>query len=117
MKILVCGDRNWSSYSTILATLREYPVTIIVQGECRGADLLGKRAGQELKCEIKSYPADWATHGRAAGPIRNTAMLKEKPDLVLAFHSNIDQSRGTKNMILQAKKSKILTRIIKECVS
>ena len=29
---------------------------------------------------------DWATHGRAAGPIRNQAMLQEgKPDVVVAF--------------------------------
>jgi hypothetical protein len=38
------------------------------------------------KPEIKRYVchADWETHGRAAGPIRNEKMLTWKPDLVVA---------------------------------
>ena len=39
-------------------------------------------------------------YGRAAGPIRNTAMLDMKPDELIAFWDG--RSRGTKNMIDQA---------------
>lgn len=35
---------------------------------------------------------------------RNKEMLeKGKPDLVVAFHENLEKSKGTKNMIMQAK--------------
>ena len=61
------------------------------------------------------FPADWKKYGRAAGPIRNKQMLNEgKPDLVLAFHTNIENSKGTKSMIQIAKKSEIKIILIKE---
>lgn len=48
-------------------------------------------------------------------PIRNKQMLDEgKPDLVLAFHTDIENSKGTKNMIYQAKKRGIKVILIKE---
>jgi hypothetical protein len=35
---------------------------------------------------VETYEADWESHGRAAGPIRNAKMLIEgKPDYVIAF--------------------------------
>jgi len=42
-------------------------------------------------------------------------MLDEgKPDLVLAFHTDIKNSKGTKNMIQQAEKRGIKVILIKE---
>ena len=37
-----------------------------------------------------------------------------KPDFVAAFHNNIDQSKGTKNMINQAKKAGIPFKVISD---
>ena len=46
------------------------------------------------------FAADWATNGKAAGPIRNRKMLTEgRPDLVVAFPGG----RGTADMIAQSK--------------
>lgn len=51
---------------------------------------------------VRVFPADWETHGRAAGHIRNRQMLVEgKPDIVVAFAGG----RGTQNMINQARKA------------
>jgi hypothetical protein len=36
--------------------------------------------------KIQSFPANWIKYGITAGPIRNLEMIKENPDLVLAFH-------------------------------
>ena len=45
---------------------------------------------------------------RAAGPIRNQRMLVEgKPDLVIAFHDDLESSRGTKDMIKRSLKAGI----------
>jgi UDP-N-acetylmuramoylalanine-D-glutamate ligase len=55
-----------------------------------------------MRIPVETYEADWDTHGKAAGPIRNKRMLDEgKPDLVVAFPGG----RGTANMISQARKA------------
>ena len=48
--------------------------------------------------DVNAKPADWKRHGRAAGPIRNGEMLKDRPDLVVAFPGG----KGTANMVTQA---------------
>jgi hypothetical protein len=47
------------------------------------------------------FPADWKTHGKAAGPIRNRQMAKNAEALIALWDGN---SRGTKNMIETATK-------------
>ena len=100
MKILVCGDRNWIQRMPIRYALYGMPKgTIIINGACRGADKTSSVVARHLGFECREYPADWEKHGRAAGPIRNREMLdKESPDLVIAFHSNIFHSKGTRDM-------------------
>ena len=53
------------------------------------------------KPDIKRYVchADWETHGRAAGPIRNEKMLTWKPDLVVAFPGGV----GTADLVRRAE--------------
>ena len=87
--------------------LLQQQVTRVVEGECRGADLAGKAAAEKLGIPVSPYPADWSA-GRVAGMIRNTKMLlRGKPDQVWAFHDNIKDSRGTKDMMLQALRKKL----------
>jgi len=51
------------------------------------------------------FPAHWDEYGRAAGPIRNRQMLdKGWADAVVAFHLNLDESKGTADMVREARK-------------
>ena len=97
----MCGDRNYSDASTILEALSEFSSDrVLIHGDCRGADRLGAAIGLRLGMKVKAYPADWKTHGRAAGPIRNREMLRKgRPTVVLAFHKSLHTSRGTKDMV------------------
>lgn len=114
MRILVCGDRNWTDKETIRKFLLEYNPTVVIEGEARGADSLAREVAEEEGIVVEKYPADWNTNGKAAGPIRNQQMLKKgKPDMVLAFHDNLDKSKGTKHMITIAKKSGLRVFLIK----
>jgi hypothetical protein len=62
----------------------------------------------ELGCLVQPYPADWEKYGKAAGSIRNSEMLtKGKPHGVLAFHNDLVNSKGTKNMVVQSLKAGI----------
>jgi hypothetical protein len=53
---------------------------------------------------VRHFPADWDKYGKAAGPIRNKQMLDEgKPQAVIAFSYDLARSRGTANMVAQAR--------------
>ena len=59
---------------------------------------------------IIKFPADWNKYGKAAGVLRNQQMLDEgHPDLVVYFHKDIENSKGTKDMIIRAIDANIRT--------
>jgi hypothetical protein len=99
-KLLVCGDRGWQDdkmiYSVLCELKKEYGITTIIEGEASGADRAGASAARKLDLTLKPFPAQWLRYGRAAGP--NRQMLKDNPDLVVAFHDDLKNSKGTKNM-------------------
>lgn len=101
MKVLVCGGRDFSDYDYLESVLNEVdsktPILELAQGGARGADSLAhKWAVENGIYKICTFIADWDTHGRAAGPIRNRQMLNEfQPDLVVAFPGGF----GTEHMI------------------
>ena len=106
MRLLVCGDRNWSDYGSIVARIRELAPERVIEGEARGADRLARTAAYALGIGVAAFPAQWNTYGRSAGMIRNQQMLDEgKPDMVLAFHDNILSSKGTADMVRRAKQA------------
>lgn len=75
--------------------------TFIIHGGAKGADSWADDWAVINWCPCTAFKADWNTHGRKAGPIRNAQMLDEgKPDLVLAFPTG---GRGTANMIALAR--------------
>jgi len=114
MRILVCGDRRWTDYGMIWKELVErLPIELVIHGGARGADALAGRAARELGIPVSEFPAEWSRYGRAAGPIRNRRMLDEgKPDLVLAFHNDINRSLGTRNMVRQAVEAGVPVEVV-----
>ena len=113
MRVLVCGDRNWTNKSKIREELEAlHDVELIIHGAARGADTLAGEVAKELNILVIEYPADWHRYGKAAGPHRNREMLDDNPNLVLAFHSHIRLSKGTADTVREARKRGIPTRII-----
>ena len=110
MKILVTGDRNWTDKNIIKTALSEYGATELIEGEARGADSLAREAAEELGIPVTKVPAKWYDdNGKFrvwAGPERNKWMLDMKPDLVLAFHNDLANSKGTRNCVMQARSKK-----------
>jgi hypothetical protein len=112
MRVLICGDRNWTGWAAIEREIAKLPLgTTIIHGAARGADTIAATIGTRLGLEVQAYPAHWESFGRAAGPIRNRWMLDSKPDLVLAFHRNLDSGKGTKNTVGMAEKRGIEVRV------
>jgi hypothetical protein len=88
---------------------------VVIEGEAKGADTLARQAAEYFGIPVLAYPANWDRYGAAAGPIRNRQMLMEGcPDAVVAFHNDIQTSKGTKNMIAQALKQGLLVMVYTE---
>lgn len=109
LRVLVCGDRNWTDRALIRERLRPFGLkvrpgfVVLIEGGCRGADAIARDVARELRYSLEEYNAEWDRYGRAAGPIRNQQMLDEAgPNLVLAFHDHIDRSRDTRDMLDRA---------------
>lgn len=142
MKILICGDRNYDNQALVWTVLDGFYLNhnvgfgvahrdpfFIIEGGAKGADRLAKNwvydsplhsspdynnhGASEARIVHLQFPANWNEYGRAAGPMRNFQMLNEgKPDIVLAFHDNIEKSKGTKHMVSVAKERGIPTYVI-----
>jgi hypothetical protein len=113
MKVLVCGDRNWSSESVILERLSKLPAgTTVIEGGARGADQMAGAIARRLGLPVVEVPANWGLHGRAAGPIRNRKMLDMSPTLVIAFHPDLAKSKGTADTVREAGRRGIPAEVI-----
>jgi len=112
MRILFCGDRNWTNYKIICDVMADLDPDVVIEGGAKGADILAAAAADDFDISVLTFPADWKKYGRAAGPIRNTQMLNEgMPELVVAFHDDIQNSKGTLNMVQQSEKRKIPVKV------
>ncbi len=116
--VLVTGDRNWNNLFIIA---RELGMCVsmrrLVHGNAKGADKQSGRIAKVLigKDNVKAHTARWNKFGRAAGPIRNRKMQKkEKPQFVLAFHTNLAASKGTADMVSVARKAGIPVKVVTE---
>ena len=112
-RVLICGGREWNNPYPILRELRALPdsITTVIHGDARGADKLGGVIAEGLDLNVISVPANWRGKGKAAGFVRNQKMLKMKPDIVLAFHEDISQSKGTRHMISIARAAGVEVRV------
>jgi hypothetical protein len=120
MRLLVCGGRMYGCISddtpdslidqeTERATaerlklydmLDQMAPDFVITGYAKGADQWADNWACMRNVPHRNYPADWKTHGKAAGPIRNQRMIDHgQPDLVLAFPGG----RGTADMIRRAR--------------
>lgn len=117
-KVLVCGSRYYRDRDRVFEVLDAYrgrigPHMLIISGGAQGADEFARQWAADRKVDHLIMYAKWEVEGRGAGPIRNRRMAKKKPRLVLAFHPDLDQSRGTRDMIGLADKLKIKFKVFK----
>lgn len=116
VRILVTGSRTWTAIGAlraVLASVRQrYPRAILVHGGARGADQIAATVWASWGLRTEAHPADWATHGRAAGFLRNQAMVDLGATECLAFIR--DHSRGAEHCAALAEAAGILTHRIRQ---
>jgi len=114
MNIAIVGSRTFTDYEALEVAIVNYlpaemwPLTII-SGGAKGADALAEQLAENFNLELKIFPADWDTHGKIAGFLRNQKII-DASDFVIAFWDG--KSKGTKDTIDKARKAKKPTLII-----
>ena len=103
----MCGGRDFvdgpAVWTVLDALHKEDPIGSILQGGAPGADRLASIWASNRNVTCIECPADWQRHGAAAGPIRNAVMLRQEPDLVVAFPGGA----GTRDMVKRAQRARI----------
>lgn len=121
-------QKMYDAFACFINFDNNYEDITLIHGDATGADKMSERVLskiiQQAKKEgmqvgnliIDRHPARWwevdgkpasqlgrrydnTLYWKAAGPVRNREMLSLQPDLVIAFHSSIASSKGTKDMI------------------
>lgn len=108
MKVIIAGSR-WigPEHSLTLKKLidrfiEQYgPITEVVSGRARGVDTLGEIWAYENNIPVVTFPADWKSHGNAAGPIRNAKMGVYADAAVILWDG---ESKGSNHMVKTMKK-------------
>ncbi len=118
MRVLVCGGRMYGEQyldeasdaravkerDALRAFLSDFhsktPISVLIHGVSKGADFWADNWAKAYGVKVAPFKADWRTHGKGAGPIRNKRMLEEgRPDIVVAFPGG----RGTLDMCGRAR--------------
>lgn len=120
-RIIIAGSRDFNDY-ILMASVVSDIINIknikddieIVSGHAKGADALGERFANDRGYHLKIFPADWIKYKRSAGPIRNKQMAEYAAEsergILIAFP--MGESRGTRNMIEEAKKLELEVHVI-----
>jgi predicted Rossmann fold nucleotide-binding protein DprA/Smf involved in DNA uptake len=106
MKLAICGSRDkyiphddliyLITMFTDISTLAE-----IVSGGASGIDAIAKEASCYLGVTYTEFPADWNTHGKAAGPIRNRQIAQYSDRLMVIRFTD---SRGSISVASEFRK-------------
>ena len=108
MKLIIAGSRDFTYISSpmidsFLEAHHIYYRNIeqIVSGGAAGADTAGENYANCVDIDVERFPADWKTHGKAAGPIRNKQMAEYADALLLIWDG---ESKGSANMKKEMQK-------------
>lgn len=118
MNVIVAGPRTFTDYKLLEGTLDHYTSKLdkkkltIIHGGAPGADRLTSDWCFKRMVKCKIFHPDWEKHKKATGPIRNSEMLREGAQALIAFQPKKGTTPGTQDMIKQARKAGIKVKVI-----
>jgi hypothetical protein len=107
-KIIIAGSRDITDWEMVIKAVNlsgffedDDEEIEIVSGGAKGVDKIGEYISHCSGYGLKIFPADWDTHGKKAGILRNIQM-GDYADKLVAIRK--DNSRGTTHMIEYMRK-------------
>ena len=115
MRVIVAGAVAWADVEAIRRELSKLPPgTVVIHGDCDGADALAGRVAVELGFAVEPMAknaADRARYKKAAWKGLNERMLATGAELVLVFHPTFDASQGSKHLAELAARTSVEIRV------
>lgn len=125
MRVLVCGNRDWSDMATIRAWLEwlsseanaRVIIPKLIHGGQQGADRFADHIARGLGWDVLEFKPDWR-HGPKAGPERNARMMAARPSMALAFgvlrrvRDQREDEIGMYDMLCKLSDGGVLTYVI-----
>jgi ribosomal protein L30E len=109
MKLVISGGRDYRDEAMIYDTLGELNPSYIFIGDCpSGVDERVTFFAELNNIPIVIFKADWEKHGKAAGPIRNTEMIKNATEAGISILLAFPGGKGTENAIKTAKEHNMI---------
>ena len=117
LTVLVTGCRYWQPVEEMKQELSALKPSLVIHGACSGVDSVADSVCKQLDINIVSMPAEWRKYGKVAGIKRNDAMVQmlvamPTRKLVLAFHRDLNSSKGTKDCVTRAQRAGLEVRLI-----
>lgn len=121
MKIAISGSRTFTDRQLVAGVVDELVNrghTILVGDAPEGVDVFVREYAESYETELELEPgslhkifrADWTQYGKAAGAIRNTAMLAEADGFIAIFTPG-RRTPGTQNALTAAERLGLPRRV------
>lgn len=103
MRTIIAGTRTLDELAFVVAAVQAsgFTITEVVSGCARGIDRRGEEWAAFHNVPVKRFPANWAEHGKAAGPLRNREMCAYAEAAIFIWDGI---SRGTEDCIAEARR-------------
>jgi len=112
VRVIFSGSRDFRTrepvreiLEALIRRLGDPNELVVVHGAARGLDTIAGEEAARLGVSTESHPADWDEYGKAAGPMRNSHMVKLGADLLVAFP--LPGGSGTLDCMKKALNSEI----------
>lgn len=108
-RVAIVGSREYPDMEEVRRFVRLLPEgTVVVTGGAEGVDNEAITAAHEVFLSVEIHWPDWNTHGKAAGPLRNTTIVKDCDKLVAFWNG---YSSGTSDVIEKARRAGKLDKV------
>ena len=105
IRAIIAGSREVTDYRVVEVAVRESgwadDIAVVVSGGARGVDRLGERWADGHLRPVALFLPDYDRHERHFAPIARNREMAKSADLLIAIWDG--ESRGTKNMIFEAR--------------
>ena len=111
-RVAIVGSREWKFPAAVISAVDDIPLDgTLVSGGARGVDTIAEQRANERGLRTDIYRADWENLGKAAGMIRNLAIINNC-DKLIAFWDG--QSKGTMDSVRRAKAAGIPYMLVQQ---
>lgn len=119
IRLIIAGGRDFDNFEMLKREMFEFLTENnlisfdqieIVSGCANGADKLGEDFAAAYGIPVALFPARWNYFGAQAGPIRNGHMARYATHCICFWDG---QSKGTANMIKQAKENGLALKVVR----